>query len=201
MHMTISELEQALRTASEQGTRAEEGRVLGKLGVAWLDQGNVAEAAHCFAQQRQIQAAINGRQNEVITLDAQGVSALGEGNLEEALRCCERTVQLAREIGDRLLTGLALRRLADVQAALGQDVGADQNYAASILFFDAKEHRREIVRTRWAYGQFLIRQGQRWRGFRLLDECVAYEQETGDPQAEEHAALVEQLWKGGELPA
>jgi hypothetical protein len=30
---------------------------------------------------------------------------------------------------------------------------------------------------------------------------VAYEQETGDPQAEEHAALVEQLWKGGELPA
>jgi hypothetical protein len=34
-----------------------------------------------------------------------------------------------------------------------------------------------------------------------MAECVAYEQRIGHAQAEEHAALVEHLRSGGELPA
>jgi hypothetical protein len=45
--MTINELEQALRTAREQGDRREEAVALDALGVALLAQGNLTEALSC----------------------------------------------------------------------------------------------------------------------------------------------------------
>jgi tetratricopeptide (TPR) repeat protein len=190
----------ALRGVRERGERAEEGRLLGLLGAAWLEQGNAVEAEQCFAQQRQIQEEVRDRQNEVIALDQRGVNERAQGNLAEALRCAEAALALAREIGDRQLIAIVLRNQAPIYEALGEEEEARQKYLASMVFFGIIKDELEGIRTRWAYGQFQIRHGERKSGLKILAESAACEQERGDPLAAEHLALVEQLRAGGDLP-
>jgi hypothetical protein len=84
---------------------------------------------------------------------------------------------------------------------LGQCAQARANYETSLAILDDIGNHAELAYSRWAYGQFLIRQGERERGIALMAECVAYEQRIGHAKADEHAALVEQIRAGGELPA
>ena len=85
-------------------------------------------------------------------------------------------------------------------ALLGQHTAADTYYQQSLRLLDRIGHRTDAARTRWAYGQFLIRQGEHERGIALMAESVSYEQEIGHARAEEHAALVERLRADGGLP-
>jgi hypothetical protein len=89
---------------------------------------------------------------------------------------------------------------ASIQAVLGREREADALYQVALDIHDELGYHHGLVRTRWAYGQFLVRQSERERGIALMAECVAYEQRIGHAQAEEHAALIEHLRTGGELP-
>jgi hypothetical protein len=102
---------------------------------------------------------------------------------------------LGHELEDQSLEGIVLRDLANTQAVLKQSTETDANLHTTTL-----TPPNEASCTRWAYGQFLIRQRERKQGIALLAECVAHEQQIGHAKADEHAALVEYLRAGGELP-
>ena len=99
------------------------------------------------------------------------------------------------------LEGRALCNLGAAHALLSHHTEADAYYQHSLMLFDRIDHQTEAARTRWSYGQFLVRQGKRERGIVLMAECVTYEQRIGHAKANEHATLVEQIRADGELPA
>jgi tetratricopeptide (TPR) repeat protein len=116
-----------------------------------------------------------------------------------ALADSAEALRLARGAGDQQLEGRVLCDLGAAQALLGQYLEADTHYQQSLTLLDRLDHQTDAARTRWAYGQFLIRQGERERGIALMAECVAYEQRIGHAKADEHAALVDSLRAGGSL--
>ena len=50
----------------------------------------------------------------------------------------------------------------------------------------------------WNLGDELVKQGERERGLALMQVLVDYERELGHPDAEEHAAQVEELRREGQ---
>jgi tetratricopeptide (TPR) repeat protein len=193
--------EQHLAIAREVGDRHGEGAALSNLGNAYEALGEARTAIGYHEQHLAIAREVGDRRGEGWALDHLGAVHCLLGNFAEALTCCEASLVLTLNVGDRRLEGIVLRHLATAQAALGHWAEAEVNYAASLTIHKEMQHARQLARTRWSYGQFLVRQGKRERGIALLAESVAYEQRIGHAQAEEHAALVEHLRAGGELPA
>ena len=143
---------------------------------------------------------MDDRFNEAEVLNQINRIHFQQGNIDEALAHSMTVLRLVRETGNQRVEGMILQTIANAYAALDLVVEANTSYAASLAVLEAIENWIEVARTRWSYGQFLIRQGNRTRGIALMAECVDYEQQIGHAQAEEHAALVEHLRAGGELP-
>ena len=110
----------------------------------------------------------------------------------------EEALRLAQDLEDQRLEGRVLCDLGDAHALLGQHEQADACYQQSLAALEAIEHVTDAARTRWAYGQFLVRRGQRHRGIALMAECAAFEERIGHAKAAEHAALVARLRAEGE---
>jgi tetratricopeptide (TPR) repeat protein len=197
----IGYYEQHLAITRAIGDRVGEGWALDNLGNAYEALGEARTAIGYYEQHLAIAREVGDRRGEGWALGHLGAAQYLFGNFAEALTCCEASLALTLNIGDRRLEGIVLRDLATAQATLGHQAEAEANYAASLTIHEEMQHARLLARTRWAYGQFLVRQGSRERGIALMAECVAYEQRIGHAQAAEHAALVEHLRAGGELPA
>jgi tetratricopeptide (TPR) repeat protein len=200
-HRAAAYYEQALVITREEGDRREEGLTLGNLGSAALALGEAHQAITYHEQHLAIAQEVGDRRGEGRALSNLGLAHEVLGNFTEALAYCSTALELAQKVGHRSLEGAVLRCLGNVQATFGQQDKATANYKASLVILDEVGDPLEGGRTRWAYGQFLIRQGARERGIALMAECVAYEQQIGHAKAAEHAALVEHLRAGGELPA
>jgi len=197
----IGYYEQHLMIARAIGDRRGEGWALGNLGNAYKVLGEAHTAIGYHEQYLAIMREVGDRRGEGWALNHLGAAHCLLGNFAEALICCEASLALTLNVGDRRLEGIVLRDLATAQAALGHRAEAEANYTRSLIIQEEMQHARGLARTRWFYGQFLVRQGKCERGIALMAECVAYEQRIGHAQAEEHAGLVEHLRAGGELPA
>jgi tetratricopeptide (TPR) repeat protein len=196
----ISYYQQCLSIAREVGDRRGEGRALGNIGMAYLNLGEIRSAIHYLEQDIVIAHEIGDRRGEGNALANLGNAHYELKHFAEALTCCQAGLVLAQEIGERRLEAEVLRYLANIQDVLGQWTKAEANYQASLTIADTIGNAGEGSRTRWVYGQFLIRQGERERGLSLMQECLDYEQRIGHTETDDDAALVAHLQAGGALP-
>lgn len=196
MHTAISYLNQQLVIVRDIGDKRGEGMALNNLGNIHLELKETHIASNYLKE-----CLIIARDTDDPCISGQLLENLGRVNhlLEnkaKALACYEASLALAQHVGDRLLKGIVLRDLANIQDALGQTTEADANYAASLALLDGLGNFGERNRTRWAYGQFLTRQGKHEYSIALLAEWVAHNQRIGHVKAAEHSILVDWL-RGG----
>lgn len=161
---------------------------------------SIDQAVSCHEQHLAIAREVGDRRFEGWALANRGAVYAQLEDITTALADSTEALRLARKVGDQQLEGRVLCNLGTIQALLGQHTEANAHYQQSLTLLDRLDHQTDAARTRWAYGQFLIRQGSRERGIALMTECVAYEQRIGHAKADEHAALVDGLRAGGELP-
>ncbi|GAB4215387.1 MAG: hypothetical protein OHK0022_55230 [Roseiflexaceae bacterium] len=193
LRQAIELYEQHLVITREVGDQHSEGIAMGNLGVVYADLGDPAQALRRYDEALQLLRTAGDRQNQSYVLNQIGRAHLYQGNPDEALTQSRAALTLARDTGNRRVEGMTLRTIAAAHAALGQPAEAEANFAASLAVLEAIEHVPELARTRWDYGLFLVRQGERERGIDLMAQCVAYEQRIGHAKAAEHAAEVERL--------
>jgi tetratricopeptide (TPR) repeat protein/DNA-binding XRE family transcriptional regulator len=197
--IAISYLEQSLTIAREIGDRNGEGQVLGRMGDAAVERGDLPAAIAYQEQHLAIVRETGDRPFEGWRLSRLGAAYAAAGQIAAALQAIGSAKVIAGEIRDRMLEGWVLGTLAGIQTFQGQHSEANITYQQAIDLLDRQGYTRGLVRTRWAYGQFLVRQGDREQGIALMAECVAYEQRIGHAKADEHAALVDSLRAGGSL--
>jgi tetratricopeptide (TPR) repeat protein len=197
----MSCFEQRLAIAQEVGDRRGEGIALGNLGLAYTALGEARQAISYHEQHLVIARETSDQRFEGWALGNRGAALVQLEDAESALADSEEALRIARAVGDQQLEGRVLCDVGAAHALLGQHKEADAHYHQSLTLLGQIDHQTDAARTRWAYGQFLVRQGERERGIALLEECVAYEQRIGHAQAEDHAALIEHLCSGGVLPA
>jgi serine/threonine protein kinase/tetratricopeptide (TPR) repeat protein len=120
----LAHYEAALLLAREQGDPAEEGVILNSVGVT-LSRLNRPEDARTVLEES---AALNRGKGQRL-LEAHALAALGHvsralGRLDRAVEQFTQSMQLRREAGDRIGEAWMWRRIADTQAALGNDAAA-----------------------------------------------------------------------------
>jgi tetratricopeptide (TPR) repeat protein len=193
--------QQHLAIAHELGDRQEQGRALGNLGEAHADIGNLAQAIDCYNQALLLLHDVGDRRNEAYILNQSGCARLRQGQLDEALAQSSAALVLTRSTGDRRLEGVSLLTIAEVHAAAGRTAKAEASYSEALAILEAIGCEGEAARARWAYGQFLVAQGVYERGLALMGASIAYEQQIGHSQADEHASILAQLQQGIMTPS
>ncbi|GAB4210942.1 MAG: hypothetical protein OHK0022_44890 [Roseiflexaceae bacterium] len=157
---------------------------------------SIIEAEHALKLSRTTEY----RSGEVAALQVLGRTFHAQGNRDQAQQLLEQARDLAHSLGEQGQESRVCEALAAVYAAQGRIGEAEHAWLAALNMAQRIEAKSIIVEINWSYGQFLVQQGDRKRGIDLMAQCVAYEQQIGHAQAEEHAALVERLRAGGELP-
>jgi tetratricopeptide (TPR) repeat protein len=107
----IPQLEAALAAARRRSDRQEEGNVLGILGRAYSDLGDVRQTITYHEQRLAIAREIGDRRGEGNALGNLGVAYRVLGDARQAIPYHEQALVIAREIGDRRGEGPALGNL------------------------------------------------------------------------------------------
>jgi tetratricopeptide (TPR) repeat protein len=96
------------------------GSLLGTVGLAHADLGQVEKAIGYYEQRLVIAREISDRRGEANTLGNLGVAYNRLGQVEKAIGFYEQHLVIAREIGDRQAEGAALGNLGFAYESLGQ---------------------------------------------------------------------------------
>jgi tetratricopeptide (TPR) repeat protein len=96
------------------------GRLLGTVGLAYANLGQVDKAIGFYEQALVIVREIGDRRGEGVALGNLGNACADLGQVDKAIGFYEQQLVIVREIGDRRGEGAALGNLGNAYAALGQ---------------------------------------------------------------------------------
>jgi tetratricopeptide (TPR) repeat protein len=119
-------IEREIGTASTPGppawmaSRRSEGTILGNLGNAYADLGQVERAIEHYEQALVIRREIGDRRGEGADLGNLGNAYCNLGQMERAIEYYQQALDIVREIGDRGSEGLWLGNLGITYRDLGQ---------------------------------------------------------------------------------
>ena len=116
---SIAWLEAAVAAARLRRDRRGEAKVLGNLGLAHADLGDVRKAIELYEQQLVIAREIGDRRGEGNALMNIGIAHKDLGDARKAIELHEQVLPIFREIGDRRGEGSALGNLGNAHADLG----------------------------------------------------------------------------------
>jgi tetratricopeptide (TPR) repeat protein len=136
-HIRIRWLEAAKAAAQRCGDIRSEGIVLGNLGMAYADLGEVTMAISLYQQQLVIAQNLGNRHSESIALTNLGIAYKDLGEVRRAIGIHEQRIWIARSLGDKLGEGRALSNLGIAYHELGELRSAISCY----------EHHLEIARA------------------------------------------------------
>jgi tetratricopeptide (TPR) repeat protein len=191
--IAIACFEEQRDTARERGDHRSEGIALANLGTVDLNLGQRTRAMACFEEHLATARQFGNRSDEGEALRNLGIASTNLGETERAISCYEQSLASTREGGDRLGEGRALGNLGNAYADLGQ------THRAIACFRKHRELAREVGDHRgeanacWNLGLALEELGRLADAVSFLEDCVAFEQEIGHPDASLHAARVEKL--------
>jgi tetratricopeptide (TPR) repeat protein len=191
----IQYFEQHLQFAREIGNRQGEGIALGNIGMAYAALGEPRKAIQYFEQHMEITRHVGDRHGEGIALGNMGNAYWALGEPHKAIQYCEQVLAIAREVGDRHGEGIALGNMGNAYAALGEPHKAIHYYQQRLEIAREIGDRRGEAITSWNLGGLLAKEGNLARAVELMQVNVDYEREIGHTDAEEHAAVVEELRK------
>jgi tetratricopeptide (TPR) repeat protein len=167
-----------------KAARRGEGTVLGNLGIAYRDQGQVERAIRQYEQALEIDREIGDRRNEGALLGRLGLACVDLGQAERAIEHFRDALAIAREIGDRRNEGAWLGSLGLAYAALGQAKRAIKHYRQALAIArDVGDQRNEGA---WLnnLGVAYRDQGQVERAIKHCKQALAIQREIGDRRGE-----------------
>jgi tetratricopeptide (TPR) repeat protein len=164
--------------------------VASRLGDAYIEQGNPVAAADCY---RQILAIVRERGDQDSEL--QVLAILGDvyarmSELGEAVACYEQALAITRERGDRESEQQVLGKLGLVALQSGDARRAVEHYRQALKIAQKLGDRHNEAIFNWNLGQAFVAIGRIGRALPLLEACIAFEREIGQPDLEQSDAIV-----------
>jgi tetratricopeptide (TPR) repeat protein len=104
-----------------------------------------------------------------------------------------RSLRLAREIGDSRGEGKALGKLGLAYADLGDNERTAIYYQQELQVALKRGDRPDEARASWNLGLAYEELGDLTKAIQAMEVCLAFERETGHPDAEPDAARIRQL--------
>lgn len=185
--------QQVLIIAREIGDRRGEGASLGNLGNAYRDLGDTRKAIGFYDQQLAITREIGDRRGEGNALGSLGITYHHLGDARKAAEFYEQALLTHRAIGDRRGEGNDLGNLGRIYHLLGDTRKAIELYEqALVILHEIGDRQREALHS-WNLGLALEKQGDLARAVQTMQALVNFEREIGHPDAEKHAAHMEQV--------
>lgn len=181
-----------LAAARRKGDRAEEASALTDLGLAALDQGDLALATVRFEEALSIARILGDSTREADVLGNLGLAALKGKQPEQARSHLEQALVLIRTLGDRFAEKLALERLATVHASQGDLSAAIRLLNDSLNLAHTLGDRQHEADLLWHLAIRQAESGQRGPALRDGQAAVHLLGTLGKPQARVYAEHLEQ---------
>jgi tetratricopeptide (TPR) repeat protein len=122
------------------------GAVLGNLGLAYSDLGELRKAIEYYEQALKISTEIGNRRKEGADLGNLGNAYSDLGEPRKAIEYYEQTLKISTEIGDRQGEGKCLGNLGNAYLILGKARKAIEFYEQSLqIFTEIRDKREECV--------------------------------------------------------
>ena len=177
-------LEIALPAAKRLKRRADEGRTLGNLGVAYRRLGENQRAIQFYEQALLILCESGDRRGEGNALNCLGLAYAALGDTQRAIQFYEQQLTIAREITDRGGEGRALGNLGIAYRRLGQTQRAIQLYEQALLIHrqigDRISEGHSLVNLGIAYRLL----GETQRAIQFYEQALLIHCELGDRRGE-----------------
>jgi tetratricopeptide (TPR) repeat protein len=189
-------LERAVEAAHSLGDKAEEGRLLGSLGLGWWQLGGHGKAVDCLERALALARETGDRQSEGRHLGSLGLVLATAMLRDQAIGYYEQALAIARELGDRPgeASHLGALGLAWFEGGLAKLTwgGAAQDaiapeFRTAIAYYEQALTIARAVGDRTGAGSHLGNLGNAWlqlgdatRALDLLGQAVAILRETGD---------------------
>jgi tetratricopeptide (TPR) repeat protein len=130
------------------------------LGLAYHRQRNYASAQQAYSQALTIAEESGDRRAAAIALWRTAELALDQGQLDRCRELAKRSVAVAREMGLRCEEAQALRVMALLHAASGEDEQARDCFEQAMPLLCDLEESLDLARVRFHYGRYLLTQGK-----------------------------------------
>ncbi len=131
------------------------------LGLAYHRQGSQAAAAQAYGQALTMADKSGDRRLTAVVLWRMAELALGQGQLDRCREWVKRSVAVAREVGFHCEEAQALRVMALLHAASGEDAQARDCFEKALALLHDLEESADLARVRFHYGRYLFAQGER----------------------------------------
>lgn len=192
-HRAIELFEQWLQTTQEVGDFQGEGVALGNIANAYMVLGDMERAINFYEQRLDIAQRIGDLRGQGITLGNLASAYAALGNLEKAAPYYEERLNIAREIGDRRGEGIVLGHLGSVYRALQNNRRAIELFEEALEILQSVGDRQGEVTISWELGKIYQQEHKTQQAIPLIQARIDYEREIGHPDAERHAAFLQEL--------
>ena len=160
------------------------GAILGNLGVAYSDLGQMERAIEYYEQALAIAKVIGARRGEGGNLGNIGTAYSDLGQVERAMEYYERALAIFKDIGDRRGEGTWLGNLGNAYYALGQVERAIEYYKQALAIAKEIGDRRGEGANVGNIGNAYRFLGQMERAIEFYEQALAISQEIGDRRGE-----------------
>lgn len=185
--------ERSLDILRELGDRQGESAALNALGNTYLAAKQPEQAVELFRELVNLDEALGDRRGVAISIGNLGKAYTMIGQMQQAIDCYQRQLSIADTLGDRDNESNALSSLGITHQRMGATDQAINYYERHITLTSDLGDRDGEAHSSWNLGRLLVGQGDRERGFVLMQLCVDYQRAIGHPDAERDAAELAQL--------
>ena len=158
------------------------GVVLGNLGIAYKNLGQVKKAIEYHEQALVIAKDIGDRRNEGIWLGSLGLAYSDLEQVEKAIDYYEQALVIAREIGDRRNEGIWLGNLGIAYSDLGQVEKAIEYYEKALVISKEIGDRRGEGADLGSLGNAYSNLGQVEKAIEYNEKALVIGKEIKDPR-------------------
>ena len=189
----IAWLETAVTAARTLGDRLGEGTVLGNLGLAYADLGELPKAIDHHQQRLGIAREIGDRRGEGQALGNLGLAYAVLGEVPKAIDHYQQDLVIAREIGNRRGEGTVLGNLGLAYADLGEVPKAIDYYQQALAIACEIGDRRGEGQALGNLGLAYADLGEVPKAIDHYQQALAIFQQIQDPNANRVQQLLDEL--------
>ena len=158
--------------------------ILGNLGLAYADLGQVERAIGYYKQALAISQDIDDRRNEGIWRGSLGNAYYALGQMERAIEYYKQALSISQDIDDRRGEGNWLGNLGLAYSALGQMERAIGYYKQALAISKDIDDRRNEGTWLGSLGRAYADLGQMERAIEYYKQALAISKEIGDRRGE-----------------
>jgi tetratricopeptide (TPR) repeat protein len=131
------------------------------LGLAYHRQGDLASAGQAYDQALAAAEESGDRRASAVVLWRMAELALDQGQRDRCRELAERSAAVAREVELRYEESQALRVMALLHAARGEDAQTRECFEQAMALLGDIEESLELARVRFHYGRYLLTADER----------------------------------------